>query len=275
MAASPAPLMVELRALKRAWGDFVIDVLALTADEGDYLVILGPSGCGKSLLLGMLAGIFAPDSGRVLLDGRDVTQAAPEKRGLGFVFQKSSLFPHLSVEDNIAFGLRVRGVPRQRRRERTAELVETLKLGDLLKRPTAALSGGEAQKVAIARALAPEPRGLLLDEPLSLVDHNARLELQEELRRIHEQLGLTALHVTHNREEARALGSRCAVMLGGRIVQLGPTKEVFEQPRCLFVSRFLGHEGEAPARPRGCTEACIAGTASCDHPYLGDTTDAL
>lgn len=271
-AAAP---MVELRAIKRAWGDFVIDVLALTADEGDYLVILGPSGCGKSLLLGTLAGIFTPDSGHVLLDGKEVTQAAPEKRGLGFVFQKSSLFPHLSVEDNIAFGLRVRGASRQRRRERTAELVEALKLGDLLGRPTAGLSGGEAQKVAIARALAPEPRVLLLDEPLSLVDHNARLELQEELQRIHAELGLTALHVTHNREEARALGSRCAVMLGGRIVQLGRTEEVFEQPRCLFVSRFLGHAGDAPERPPGCTEACIAGTGRCDHPYSGEPTDAM
>jgi len=270
-----SPPMVELCDLKRAWGDFSINVPALTADEGDYLVILGPSGCGKSLLLGTLAGIFSLDSGRVMLDGRDVTQAPPEKRGLGFVFQKSSLFPHLSVEDNIAFGLRVRGVARRRRRERTAELVEALKLGDLISRPSASLSGGEAQKVAIARALAPEPRVLLLDEPLSLVDHNARLELQEELKRIHAELGLTALHVTHNRDEARALGARCAVMLGGRIVQLGPTEEVFEQPRCLFVSRFLGHEGAAPARPHGCTDLCIAGTGRCDQPYLGDTTDAL
>lgn len=257
---------IELRALERAWGTFSIAVERLTVDEGDYLVILGPSGCGKSLLLGTLAGIFRPDRGQVLLGGEDVTDRPPEQRGLGLVFQKSSLFPHITVAGNIEFGLRMRGVPRAERRERVDELVRTLELESVMERPVSALSGGEAQKVAIARALAPRPSVLLLDEPLSLVDHNARLELQEELRRLHEQTGITALHVTHNREEARALGRHCAVMLGGKIVQKGTTEQVFESPRCLFVSRFLGHDGPVPDGP-GCTEACLAGTGICEHPY--------
>lgn len=176
--------MIRLEAVRRSFGPFSLDV-SLEAGTGEYLVIVGPSGCGKSLLLGTVAGLHQPDEGRVWLDGRDATAEPPERRQLGFVFQKTSLFPHLSVEDNIAFGLVVRGTPREERRRRVEELVESLTLGRLLDRPTAALSGGEAQKVAIARALAGRPRGLLLDEPLSLVDHNARLELQEELKRIH------------------------------------------------------------------------------------------
>jgi len=260
---------VALESLQASFGPFSIDV-TLAARPGEYMVILGPSGCGKSLLLGLVAGIHAAQQGRVMLDGRDVTHMPPEQRGVGFVFQKSSLFPHLGVEDNICFGLRVRGTPQKERRSRAAELVRSLGLTLLLERPTAALSGGEAQRVAIARALAPRPSVLLLDEPLSLVDHNARQDLQDELRRIHDETGLTVLHVTHNRDEARALGQRCAVMLGGRIIQAGTLEQVFGQPRCGFVARFLGAD-DAPAREQwACTERCLAGTGMCDGPSMGD-----
>jgi ABC-type sugar transport system ATPase subunit len=266
---------LELDGVRRRFGSFSLEV-TLSAGAGDYLVLLGPSGCGKSLLLGTVAGIYVPDSGRVLLDGRDVTALHPEERGLGMVPQGSSLFPHLSVEGNIEFGLRVRGQPRTARRERVRELAASLRLEPLLGRPVPALSGGEAQRVAIARALASRPGLLLLDEPLSLLDHNARLELQEELRRIHAALGLTVLHVTHSREEARALGRRCAVMLGGRLVQVGTADEIFARPRCRFVARFLGlaeassPPGEAGAPP--CGEPCLSGgPGRCDRPYSGES----
>ena len=259
---------IAIEAVQRRFGAFALDV-TLAAKRGEYVVILGPSGCGKSLLLGLVAGIHLPERGRVLLEGREVTDLPPERRRVGFVFQKASLFPHLSIEENIAFGLRVHGTPAAKRRRRVAELVASLGLERLTGRPTAALSGGEAQRVAIARALATEPAVLLLDEPLSLVDHNARLELQDLLRRLHRDGGLTVLHVTHNREEARSLGQRFAVMLGGRIVQAGALDEVFDQPRCLFVARFLGSDVTPPERP-GCTERCLGGSGECDAPYLED-----
>lgn len=254
--------MIRLAAVEQRFGSFRLSV-DLEAQTGAYLVILGPSGCGKSLLLGTVAGLHAPAAGRILLDGEEVTAWPPERRQVGLVFQRSSLFPHLSVRENLAFGLRVRGVPRPEVAARVDELVETFGLGELLDRQTTTLSGGEAQRVALARALAVKPRVLLLDEPLSLLDHNARLELQEELRRLHGLLGFTALHVTHHREEARALGGRCAVMLGGRIVQEGPIDALLESPHCAFVARFLGLSGR-PASPSDCGEACLARPGHCD-----------
>jgi ABC-type Fe3+/spermidine/putrescine transport system ATPase subunit len=256
--------VIDVQNVERRWGAFSLSV-TLRARAGEYLVILGPSGSGKSLLLGLIAGLYLPERGRVLLGERDVTAAPPERRGVGFVFQRVSLFPHLTVAGNIEFGLRARGVPRGERRARVEELVTLFGLSPLLDRPVTALSGGEAQRVAIARALAPRPALLLLDEPFSLVDHNARLELQEQLRALHGKLGVTALHVTHDRDEARALGQRCAVMLGGRIVQHGSTEDVFARPRCLFVSRFLGLR-ETPAGVPGCSEACLGGVGRCDAP---------
>jgi ABC-type sugar transport system ATPase subunit len=254
--------VITLEEVQRRWGPFSLS-LTMKVPVGEYLVILGPSGCGKSLLLGTIAGLYSPDRGRIFLDGRDVTTRPPEERGVGFVFQRPSLFPHLSVAGNIEYGLKIRGRPKGERRARLEELIVSLGLSTVMSRPTSALSGGEAQKVAIARALAVRPKVLLLDEPLSRVDHNARLELQEELRRLHRDLGITALHVTHNREEARAMGQHCAVMLGGRIVQRGPTEEVFTRPRCVFVGRFLGLR-DLPPSSSSCSEVCLAGTGCCD-----------
>ncbi len=265
-------MTIELLDLEQRFGAFSVS-LSLRAAAGEYLCILGPSGSGKSLLLGLVAGLHPVARGRVQLEGRDVTREPPERRGVGFVFQRVSLFPHLSVAENIEFGLRARGSDREERRQRREELVKDLRLGSLLERPVTALSGGEAQRVAIARALAPRPRTLLLDEPLSLVDHNARLELQQELRRIHAATGVTVLHVTHNRDEARALGQRCAIMLGGRIVQLGSAEAVFSQPRCVFVAHFLGLHDAAPPAVPGCKESCLGGAGRCDRPEAAPPTD--
>jgi ABC-type Fe3+/spermidine/putrescine transport system ATPase subunit len=250
--------MIEVKSLRRSFGEFALRIDDFRVERGRYAVVLGPSGSGKSLFLKTLAGLFLPDGGTIEVGGKDVTGLPPERRPVGLVFQEPSLFPHYNVFKNIAYGLR--GPDKQKIVE---ELAEVLRIKDLLHRPVQRLSGGEAQKVALARALAVKPDVLLLDEPLSQVDHNSRLELQSELKRVHREMDLTSLHVTHNREETLALAEDCAVMLGGRIIQHCDTEQMQKQPECEFVRRFLGLEGEAVKAP-GCEEKCLAGTGLCD-----------
>lgn len=255
--------MIDARDLACDFGAFELGPLSLRADKGEYWAILGPSGAGKSLLLQTLAGICRPDSGALHLNGRDAIGDPPEARGIGLVFQQSALFPHMSVRANIGYGLRVRRrrLARQQRNERVQEIVDRLQLAPIVERPVATLSGGEAQKVAIARALAIQPKVLLLDEPLGPIDHNTRLELRKELERIHSAFGLTTVHVTHSREEARSLASHTAVMVHGRIVQAGPTEELFHSPKCTFVARFLGVEDAG--QPPPCDDACRESPGLC------------
>ena len=217
--------------------------------DGEYFVVLGPTGAGKTVLLETIAGLHRPLRGRVLLAGEDVTQAPPERRGIGFVYQDYVLFPHLSVAGNIAFGLRLRGMSRGDIEERVAAISRLLGIEHLLHRGPGTLSGGEAQRVALARALVVEPRLLLLDEPLSALDPETREGLQRELGRIHRELGTTTIHVTHDFEEAVALGDRIAVLredrVGdsrreGQIVQVGTPEEIFRRPANEFVARFVG-----------------------------------
>jgi len=233
-------MSLDVRGLCRRFGGFALRTVSLSLPAGAYGVLLGPSGSGKSLLLHTVAGLHAPEAGSIGLCGRDVTSLPMERRGVGLVFQQAALFPHYSVTGNIEYGLKARGVPSAERHGRVAELVELLGLEAITSRPVATLSGGEAQRVAIARALAVKPSLLLLDEPLSLVDANGRRELREVLRRVHGELGLTTLHVTHDREEAMALGDHCAVMFAGAIAQAGPTADVFGRPAGADVARFLG-----------------------------------
>ena len=256
--------MIRIQSLCRRFGEFELGPLSLEVGRGEYWVLLGPSGAGKSMLLHTLAGIFRPDTGVVTLNGHDVTSAPPEERNVGLVFQQSALFPHLSVTQNIAFGLEARRASTTETRRRVDEMVAAMRIEPLLSRPVPTLSGGEAQKVAICRALAVRPQVLLLDEPLGPIDHNARLELQEELRRIHRAFGLTTVHVTHSRDEANALGDHLAVMLDGRIVQAGLTTVVTTQPRCLFVAGFLGVD--APAGSPPCKKSCLTTPGACDLP---------
>lgn len=254
---------LEVEGLTRRFGDFSLDDVWLRLERGEYWVLLGPSGCGKSMLLQTVAGFFPPDAGRASLEDRDATRLPPEERRIGLVFQQAALFPHFSVEENIGYGLKARGLPAAERKGRVAELVDRLGLTQVVGRPVATLSGGEAQRVAIARALAIRPALLLLDEPLSLVDHNARLELQSELLRWHREFGVTTLHVTHSRDEARALGDHCAVMLAGRVLQSGPTAELFGRPRCAFVARFLGLGEEEAAAAPPCATGCGPNPIRC------------
>jgi ABC-type Fe3+/spermidine/putrescine transport system ATPase subunit len=258
--------MIELCGLRCEFGEFALDDFSLRIGKGEYWVLLGPSGCGKSVLLQTIAGFFQPARGRVLVDGSDVTSRPPERRNIGLVFQQAALFPHLGVRANIEYGLRARRVPPDEARATVDGLIERLGLTAILPRPVATLSGGEAQRVAIARALAVRPVLLLLDEPLSALDHNARLELQAELGTLHRELGLTTLHVTHSRDEAAALGDFCAVMLGGRLIQAGRPAELRARPRCPFVARFLGLEPASAPGHLLCAPACLAdpGQPSCE-----------
>jgi molybdate/tungstate transport system ATP-binding protein len=258
--------VIELAKLQVSFGEFALRDLSLRIAKGEYWVILGPSGCGKSVLMQTIAGFFSPDRGHIFVEGRDVTALPPERRKMGLVFQQAALFPHKSVRENIAYGLRARRVPTEEIDRTVSELVERLGLGGILGRPVPTLSGGEAQRVAVARALAIHPDLLLLDEPMSALDHNTRLELQAELARIHRELALTTLHVTHSREEAAALGDHVAIMLGGRIVQRGTSAEVQTRPRCPFVARFLGLDPSAIIALPDCAQRCGEKPGECTSP---------
>jgi molybdate/tungstate transport system ATP-binding protein len=255
--------VIELVALRCSFGAFALRDISLRIGKGEYWVVLGPSGCGKSVLLQTIAGFHAPSRGHIKIDGTDITGLEPERRKMGLVFQQAALFPHKSVFENIAYGLRARKVSKSDADRRVWELVDRLGLGAIVSRPVPTLSGGEAQRVAVARALAIRPDLLLLDEPMSALDHNTRLELQAELARLHRELGLTTLHVTHSREEAAALGDHVAIMLGGRIVQRGAASEIVARPRCPFVARFLGLEPASVAALPACASACDEKPGEC------------
>jgi len=261
--------VIEVRGLHLALGEFALCELSLRIGKGEYWVILGPSGCGKTVLMQTIAGFFSPDQGQIVVEGQDMTALPPERRRMGLVFQQAALFPHKSVWDNIAYGLRARRATRDEIERTVDGLVDRLSLRSFLDRPVPTLSGGEAQRVAVARALAIHPDLLLLDEPMSALDHNTRLELQGELARIHRELGLTTLHVTHSREEASALGDHIAIMLGGRIVQRGAAAEVTARPRCPFVARFLGLDPSAIAILPACAAACGEKPGECRSPESG------
>jgi len=220
--------------------EFHLHEIELDIAPGEYFVILGPTGAGKTVLLEAIAGLHQLGRGRILLNGGDVTRVPPERRGIGFVYQDYMLFPHLCVRDNVAFGLRARGADRAVIAERVVEIGRLLGISHLLHRRPGTLSGGEQQRVALARALVVRPRLLLLDEPLSALDPEMREGLQRELARLHRELGTTTIHVTHDFQEAVALGDRIAVVNEGRVVQVGSSEEVFYRPNSEFVARFVG-----------------------------------
>ena len=218
----------------------VLDGISLEVGQGEFVSLLGPSGCGKTTLLRLLAGLLAPDGGRVRLGGRDMGRLPPHRRNVGVVFQNYALFPHLTVAENVAFGLRARRRPRAGIAPRVAELLALVQLSHLAQHPVAQLSGGQQQRVAIARAVAPGPDLLLLDEPLSALDRKLRETMQVELRALLRQLGMTAVFVTHDQEEALALSDRIAVMNAGRIEQLATPETIYARPATPFVLDFVG-----------------------------------
>jgi len=232
---------IRLIELTKRFGEVLaVDAVSLDIRTGEFFSLLGPSGCGKTTTLRMIGGFELPTSGRIELRGRDVTLVPPERRPVNMVFQSYALFPHLSVFDNVAFGLRRRKVPDADVRRRVGVTLELVRLTGYDRRGPGELSGGQQQRVALARALVCEPTVLLLDEPLGALDLKLRRQLQVELKRVQVEVGITFVYVTHDQEEALALSDRIAVLNGGRIEQLGTPEELYDRPRTRFVADFIG-----------------------------------
>ena len=232
---------LSLQGVTHRYGDTeVLTDLNLDVVDGEFLTFLGPSGCGKTTTLRAIAGFLTPTEGKVVLDGRDITAVPPYRRPVNMVFQQSTLFPHLDVGRNIAFGLRVAKVPKREIRERVAEALALVRLDGFESRRTTELSGGQRQRVNLARALVNRPRVLLLDEPLSALDLKIRLEMEAELRRVHHELGSTFIYVTHDQREALALSDRIAVFNKGRMIQLGDAETIYREPSSDFAASFVG-----------------------------------
>jgi ABC-type Fe3+/spermidine/putrescine transport system ATPase subunit len=237
---STAPIL-ELRAVTKAFaGHAAVRGVTESFGAGEYVCILGASGCGKTTLLRMIAGFETPDAGDILLEGQSVVTVPPERRNVNLVFQDYALFPHMTVLENVAFGLRVKHVERSEATSRATRALALVDLQPVARRLPRELSGGQRQRVALARALVNRPGVLLLDEPLSALDRGLRLQMQAELRRIQREVGITFLHVTHDQSEALSLADRVAVMHAGQFVQVGPAREVYERPRSRLVAEFVG-----------------------------------
>jgi putrescine transport system ATP-binding protein len=235
------PTLVRFEQVSKRFDDITaVDAFSLDIRQGEFFALLGPSGCGKTTLLRMLAGFEAPSEGRILLGGEDISAVPPYLRPVNMMFQSYALFPHLTVEGNVGFGLRQEQVPRQERRERIEEMLALVKLKDYGKRRVGQLSGGERQRVALARSLIKRPRVLLLDEPMAALDKKLRAETQFELMELQRRLGTTFVIVTHDQEEAMIVSDRIAVMKAGRLVQVGDPAEIYERPNSRWVADFVG-----------------------------------
>lgn len=233
--------MIDLVQVEKHFdGQIVVHPLSLNIEEGEFLTLLGPSGCGKTTILRMIAGFEQPTHGDVVLAGQNVTKLPPNQRDLNLVFQHYALFPHMTVEENIAFGLKMKKIPKDEQKKRIEEAVAMTQLTALTSRYPHQLSGGQQQRVAIARAIANKPKVLLLDEPLGALDLQLRKNLQSELKHLQRSLGITFVYVTHDQEEAMMLSDRIVIMNGGRVEQVGTPREIYATPKTLFAATFVG-----------------------------------
>ena len=246
-------MAIEAERVTKRFGDFVaVDDVSISVPTGSLTALLGPSGSGKSTLLRVISGLEQPDAGRVVIEGSDVTGLPPQRRGIGFVFQHYAAFKHMTVHKNVAFGLEIRRRPRSEIKARVEELLELVQLSGLAKRYPAQLSGGQRQRMALARALAVEPTVLLLDEPFGALDARVRKELRAWLRRLHDEVHVTTVFVTHDQEEAMEIADQIVLMNQGRVEQTGSARDLYEQPANEFVMSFIGpvsHFGEELVRP--------------------------
>jgi putative spermidine/putrescine transport system ATP-binding protein len=257
---------LSLEGLTKRYADIVaVAGTDLAVNKGEFVSLLGPSGCGKTTTLQMIAGFVDVTAGRIVLDGRDITHAKPSSRGLGVVFQSYALFPHMTVADNVAFGLLMRKVPKAEREERVRQTLSLVRLTALADRYPRELSGGQRQRVALARALVITPPVLLLDEPLSNLDANLREEMQFEIRRIQREVGITTLMVTHDQAEALSISDRVVVMEAGRITQIDEPYRLYEHPRTRFISDFVGKANLVQGRldRTGQHQVCDASSGTC------------
>ncbi|MBI3904904.1 MAG: ABC transporter ATP-binding protein [Pseudomonas fluorescens] len=252
--------LVSLRNLNKHYGDFAaVDNISLDIKDGEFLTFLGSSGSGKSTTLSMLAGFETPSSGEILVNGQSLVNVPPHKRDIGMVFQRYSLFPHLSVRDNIAFPLAIRKLAAAERERRVDAMLKLVQLEQFAHRRPSQLSGGQQQRVAIARALVYEPRILLMDEPLGALDKKLREDLQDELRQLHRRLGITIVYVTHDQEEAMRLSQRIAIFSHGKIVGLGSGYDLYQNPPNAFVASFLGNSNFLKLKAQGNAVATFEG----------------
>ncbi|HTU15257.1 MAG TPA: ABC transporter ATP-binding protein [Solirubrobacterales bacterium] len=275
--------LLNIQNLNKAYGETaVVRDVSLEIQEGEFVTMLGPSGSGKTTTLLSVAGFVAPDSGEIVLDGRDVSRVPPEARDIGFVFQSYALFPHMSVGKNVAFPLAMRGIKGKEAERRVAEILDVVELGAMADRYPKQLSGGQQQRVALARAMVFSPKLLLMDEPLGALDKRLRASLQYEIKRISTELNATVLYVTHDQEEAMAMSDRIAIFDQGEILQIGSPKDLFEEPTSAFVANFLGEANVIDGRlnqrgphhffVNGGTEVPLPG-AQCDELGLTEGTD--
>ena len=234
-------VLLSLRHISKNFGegDVLADV-SLDVHKGEFVTLLGASGCGKTTTLRIVSGLETPDAGEVVLNGQDMTDWPPERRPVNTVFQSYALFPHMNVEKNVAYGLKVRGVDKKTQAARVAQMLELVQMSEYAKRMPAQLSGGQRQRIAIARALAPQPQLLLLDEPLGALDLQLRRQMQIELKRLQKKLGITFIYITHDQEEAINMSDRIAVMRGGKFEQLGTPEEIYDHPATRYVAQFIG-----------------------------------
>ena len=277
-----ADTAIEARDVVKAFGHgaaavSALDNVSITIRKGEFFTLLGPSGCGKTTLLRLIAGFETPTSGQILLDGQDITHLPPNKRPVNTVFQSYALFPHLSVAQNVGFGLMMQGRPKSEVAARTAQMLALVKMEALAGRKTSQLSGGQQQRVALARALAPEPKVLLLDEPLSALDLKLRKEMQIELKRLQHETGITFVFVTHDQEEALTMSDRIGVMSAGKIQQLGTPRDIYTRPSNRFVASFIGETNFLPATtaPGGARLGCGVTVEVQGAPKAGRVTVAV
>ncbi len=233
--------MVRLERCTKSYGSITaLAEIDLAIAKGEFVTLLGPSGSGKTTLLNLIAGMVAPSTGRIFIDGKDATDLPPSRRGLGMVFQNYALMPHMTVFDNIAFPLRVRKLPRAEIKRKVAEVLEIVQLPQVAGRKPRELSGGQQQRISLARCIVYNPAIILMDEPLGALDKKLREDMQLEIKRLHRELGITMLYVTHDQEEALVMSDRIVLLTGGRVAQIGTPDELYHQPQSAFVANFLG-----------------------------------